>query len=226
VQKNTGPLNVQEPPLGVGRYRDDVTVNVNDVEQAGVAAGWLVHRGTIDLERFPSVTINLARLAADGKAALVAQLARLDLGDRLHINNVLGTYAPTELLVLGSREEMNAFKWLITLNCVPAATYEVVELDDGGFSRISSGEESTLTAGITSGVTSLSVTSTAGTLWTTSAGQMPISLMIGGEEMTVTAISGASSPQTFTVTRAVNGVAKAHSADTVVRLKREAVWSL
>jgi hypothetical protein len=225
-QKNTGPLNVQEPPLGVGRYKDDVTVNVNAVEQAGVAAGWLVHRGTVDVERYPTVTINLARLAADGKTALVNQLIDLDLGDRLVVNNVLGTYDPVDLLVLGSRDEMNSHKWLLILNCVPAAPYEVVELDDGGLSRVSSDEESTLTAGVTAGATALSVTSTAGTLWTTSAGDMPISLMIGGEEMTVTAISGASSPQTFTVTRAVNGVSKAHSVGAVIRLKREAVWSL
>lgn len=226
VQQNTGPLNVQEPPLGVGRYRDDVTVNVNTVEQAGVAAGWLLNRGTVDLERYPSVTINLARIAADGKTALLAQLATLDLGDRLTVSNVPGTYGLVELLILGSNETLNAFKWLLTFNCVPAAPYEVVELDDGGLSRISSGEASTLTAGVTSGATSLSVTSTAGTLWTTSAGEMPIPLMIGGEEMTVTAISGASSPQTFTVVRAVNGVAKAHSAGAVIRLKREAVWGL
>jgi hypothetical protein len=41
---------------------------------------------------------------------------------------------------------------------------------------------------------------------------------VGGERVTVTNITGASSPQTFTVTRSVNGVIKAHSAGAEVHL--------
>lgn len=45
----------------------------------------------------------------------------------------------------------------------------------------------------------------------------------GGEVVTVTAIAGTSSPQTFTVTRGTNGVAVSWPAGTRVRLARVAV---
>lgn len=44
--------------------------------------------------------------------------------------------------------------------------------------------------------------------------------------MTVTAVSGASSPQTFTVTRSVNAVVKAHSSAADVRLAQPMILSL
>jgi hypothetical protein len=43
---------------------------------------------------------------------------------------------------------------------------------------------------------------------------------LSGERMTVTAITGSSSPQTFTVTRGVNGISVAHSSGATVRLWR------
>lgn len=65
--------------------------------------------------------------------------------------------------------------------------------------------------------TSFTVTTASGYLWTTAAAQFPFNIMVGGERMTVTAISGASNPQTFTVTRSVNGVVKSHAAGAEVR---------
>jgi hypothetical protein len=51
---------------------------------------------------------------------------------------------------------------------------------------------------------------------------MPILVTAGGEDMTVTAISGTSNPQTFTVVRSVNGVVKSHPADTPISLTNPA----
>ncbi len=65
--------------------------------------------------------------------------------------------------------------------------------------------------------TSFTVAIASGHLWTTSAAQFPFDIIVGGERMTVTAISGASSPQTFTVTRSVNGVQKSHLAGVAVK---------
>lgn len=66
--------------------------------------------------------------------------------------------------------------------------------------------------------TSLSVSTTSGPVWTTDASEMPFDIDVGGERMTVTAITGASSPQEFTVTRSVNGVVKSHPVGTAVEL--------
>lgn len=74
--------------------------------------------------------------------------------------------------------------------------------------------------------TSLSVSTTTGPVWTTNGAHVPFDINVGGERMTVTAISGASSPQTFTVTRAVNGVQKHHAAGTDVRLYQPLILGL
>jgi hypothetical protein len=69
-------------------------------------------------------------------------------------------------------------------------------------------------------------TNAASPLWTTNAADFPFDINVAGERMTVTNISGSSSPQTFTITRSVNGVAKAQTAGTDVRLFFPAIVSL
>jgi hypothetical protein len=61
-------------------------------------------------------------------------------------------------------------------------------------------------------------TDSGSAIWTTNSADWPFDILVGGERMTVTAISGASSPQTFTVTRSVNGIMKTHSAGESVTL--------
>jgi len=86
---------------------------------------------------------------------------------------------------------------------------------------------SQLAAGIDADDLTLSVAVTAGPLWTTDTNEMPIVIDVGGEHMTVTAISGASSPQTFTVgARSVNGVVLAHDSGTPVTIARRPPASL
>jgi len=81
---------------------------------------------------------------------------------------------------------------------------------------------STLAAAIDSSATSLSVATTVGPVWTSADGSFDI--VIGGERMTVTAVAGGSSPQTFTVTRSVNLVTKAHAAGAAVELADPIVY--
>jgi Concanavalin A-like lectin/glucanases superfamily len=78
------------------------------------------------------------------------------------------------------------------------------------------------------GVTTLSVATANATspLWTTASGDFPFDILVSGERMTVTNITGSSSPQTFTVTRSVNGVVKSQSAGTDVRLFFPPIYSL
>lgn len=55
----------------------------------------------------------------------------------------------------------------------------------------------------------------------------PLTILVGGETMTVTAISGGSSPQSFTVgARSVNGVVKSHLSGAALRLAQPAVIAL
>ena len=74
--------------------------------------------------------------------------------------------------------------------------------------------------------TTLSVAVTSGPLWTTSAPEFPFTIRVGGEVMTVTNVTGSSSPQTMTVGRSVNGVVKPQAAATDVGLAQPAIIAL
>ena len=60
--------------------------------------------------------------------------------------------------------------------------------------------------------------SSEASLWTADPTLLPIYVCVGGERMLVTSISGAASPQTFVVTRSVNGVVKSHEEGAVIEL--------
>jgi hypothetical protein len=230
VAIDTGPLSTQDPPDGVGRYDDEVTVNVETDNQLAEIAGWVANIGTLDKARWPSVTVNLSAPPITADADLVSAIKDANIGDRFVISGMQEAFINDDvsLIIVGYTETINPFVHTITFNCMPAEPYEVFVVDDPG-SRISSGETSLVNATMTATTTSMSVLSAdAVTLWTTSGGQMPISIMVAGEEMTVTAITGTTpgSAQTFTVTRSVNGVVKTHASGEIVRLKRRAVLAL
>jgi hypothetical protein len=80
---------------------------------------------------------------------------------------------------------------------------------------------SQLASSATSTATSLSVSTTSGPRWIDSAAhpeEFPFDIMVGGERMRVTAVSGTSSPQTFTVIRSRNNIVKSQSSGTAVQL--------
>ena len=117
---------------------------------------------------------------------------------------------PPDLIIEGYTEHWNTKDWTATLTCSPASPYRVhvVASTDGNLGRVDAAN-STLAADATSGDTTISVASPAA-LWRT--GAVNFDIAVAGERMTVTNIAGGSSPQTFTVTRAVNGVTKAQPA--------------
>nr|UXE44744.1 hypothetical protein Hi04_10k_c361_00008 [uncultured bacterium] len=90
-----------------------------------------------------------------------------------------------------------------------------------------SGVSVTITTGVA--IVPVAVTTSANYaqfLWTTTAGDFPFDILVGGERMTVTSITGSSSPQTFTVTRSVNGVVKAHSSGEAVNVYSATIAAL
>jgi hypothetical protein len=99
-----------------------------------------------------------------------------------------------------------------------SATADVSSGQAGGFTLALVSTEESSGDDVSETDTSLSVATTLGPLWTTDTDEMPFDINVGGEQMTVTAISGSSSPQTFTVTRSVNGVTKEHASGSDVRL--------
>ncbi|MER6891981.1 hypothetical protein, partial [Streptomyces halstedii] len=95
--------------------------------------------------------------------------------------------------------------------------YRVGVVEDAELAHVDA-DEAELAAGATADATALSVAVAAGPLWTVNPADFPVDVMIAGERVTVTSVSGASSPQTFTVIRSVNDVVKALPAGADVRL--------
>lgn len=196
---------------GVGLYAGSETLNVHSVGDAGIIAGWQVSVGTVDAARWPEVTFDFNNPEVVANATLTNALKQIDVGSVLILDDMddLGYYDPVYLLVRGYTETVNALTRQIKLNCVDWQPYRALVLEDDRFGLVDSGS-SELATGVNSTATSLSVSSAADELWDTAITSVPI--MMDGEKMTLTAVSGASSPQTFTVTRSVNGVVKSHSA--------------
>jgi hypothetical protein len=216
---DTGVMSTQAPPTGAGRYTSSLTVNVFSDSQLLDIASWLVHLGTTNETRYPTITVNLA--SPDSiSASLDSPAMAIECGDRLTISNPKSGQVADQIqqLMVGYQEILNAYVHSIIYNCVPASPYNVLALDTAFFNLDT--DDSTLAAGATGIATSLSVATVAGSpLWTTTAGDMPFNIIVSGEVMTVTNITGGSSPQTFTVTRSVNGVAKAQSSGAKVSLQ-------
>lgn len=222
VTLDEGALSTLAPPSGVGRYQDSQTVNVHSDDQLPDVAGWLLHLGTVDEPRYPAVTVNLAAgpwLAGDAMT--------VDLGDLITIANPPVWLPPgtISLMVQGYAETLGVFDWTLTYNCTPASPWEVGVRDDPARGRRDTAGASLATA-VNSTATTLSVATAAGPLWTTAAGDYPLDLLVGGEVVTATACTGASSPQSMTVTRGVNGITRGWDAGTTIRLAQPCVRAL
>lgn len=214
-----GPLSIQPPPDGVGRYDEGVTVNVATDEQLLDVAGWRAHMGTWDEARFPTVPIDLA-----AAPHLIPDMIELDARTHVQLVNLPDEVppGPVNLLVDGYTEVIGDFDWDITLNASPAGPWTVGVIEDEVLGHVDT-DGSELAAAAAAADTVLSVAVTDGPLWTLDPADLPFDVVLGGEVVTVTAIAGAASPQTMTVVRSVNGVTKSHDAGTDIRLAHPAV---
>ncbi|MBT2379035.1 hypothetical protein J7E90_17175 [Streptomyces sp. ISL-111] len=218
----SGPLSVAPPPAGVGPYDEALTLSLYDDSQPEQISAWRLHLGTWDEARYPTITVWLH--AATG---LIDDVLAMDIGDRLTIANP-PPWLPPGLIdqhMLGYTEVLDQFEWTLAMNCTPAGPWQIGVRDDPDRGRRDTAG-SQLAAGVSSSATSLSVATTLGPLWTTTPADMPFDITVGGEEMTVTAVSGTSSPQTFTVTRSANGITKAHTAGAPLALAHPTVRAL
>jgi hypothetical protein len=211
--QETGPLSVQAPPDGVGIYSEQTTLALYNDDQLPQHASWMLHLGTWDETRYPVVTVLL-----QNAPHMIDDVARTDIGSRMDITNPPTWLPPDtiELMAQGYTEILHQYRWEVAFNSSPAGPYRTAVVGAAA-SRIDTGG-SELAAGVTSSATALSVATTSGPLWTLNPAHVPFDITVGGERMTVTAISGASSPQACTVTRSVNGITKSHGAGAAVQL--------
>lgn len=219
VSREGGPLSVLEVPTGVGIYEDSQTVNVGTNDALTDLANWDLHIGTWDEGRYPTLGVDLADPRVSSDPVLVRELLALKVGDRLVINNPPAWLPPfaADVLVMGVQMSIDPLHARLTWTCVPARPYRAGYWSAG---HRWSGEGTTLTSAVTTTATTLPLTLPEEVTWTHADGDYDI--IVGGERMTVTNVTGGNS---MTVVRSVNGVVKAHSAGDAVSLAEPSFYA-
>jgi hypothetical protein len=196
-EETEGALSTAPPPAGVGVYgpSGDVPLNLADAlpDTLRDQAAWRVHLGTVDEDRFPSISVNLAHATFANNPALKRAVLALRQGDRILIQNPpLWLGADTiDQLILGFEESITRFEHRLTFACAPASPYTVGVLDDPD-ARLDTDGSSLLDA-IGTGDMNITVATEAGyAVWIDSATypeDFPFDVRAGGEVWTVTAIN-------------------------------------
>jgi hypothetical protein len=219
----TGPLSIQPPPDGIGRYDEEVSLSLEYDGLAEDMAGWRLHQGTVDEARFPILGVDLSRSNFIGvNLAQTLAVQDLDIGDRLVITDPPAWLPPDDIsqLAQGFTETLSNFIHTVDINCSPETPWSQAGLytTDARYSS----DGTVLNEALDTTETGVDVAIASGILWDDT--DQPFNIVVGGEVMTVTAVSGASSPQTFTVTRSVNGVVKSHASGAAVALADPTVY--
>lgn len=180
---STGALSTQSPPAGIGLYDTSYTLNLLDDSQPHFHAGWRLHVGTWDETRYPTVTVNLANAPAS-----IENATAVDVGSRIAITGLPAWLPPDDLSlrVEGYSEVMDQFTWTLVYNCSPHAPWTVGVADSASLGRADTGG-SELTAAVNSSATTPVVLTTVDPIWTTTGGQYPFDLRVGGEVWTASA---------------------------------------
>lgn len=226
-----GPLSVLDPPFGIGRYEESVTLPVAYDVQLRDHAGWRLRQGTVDAARYPTVTVDLA-----ANPQLIQAVTSRDSGDALQVLNPPEWLPPEsiELSIEGYTETLNAYTWTVDFNATPGDPWLIGSTDDPETppspddSRADT-EGSQLNVSVTSTANAFVVRTVSGPVWVDSANypdSFPLDIRVGGEVMRVTAVTGTGSTQTFSVARALNAIRKPHAAGTPVSLAYPAYLGL
>lgn len=189
-EETSGPLGTD----AIGSYGESSGLTLNlattDTPTLLDAAAWRVHLGTVDEDRYPTVTVNLAHasITPELKRAILA----LRMGDRAQFTGMPSWVAPDQpdQLTLGTSETISHFEHKLTFTCAPASPYSYMGVLDDGIARLDT-DGSELLSAVTSSDTAIDVVPTDDLtmLWTTDTADMPLNIRVGGEIMTVSAIN-------------------------------------
>lgn len=116
-----GPLSVQPPPAGVGRYPTTVDVSHHTDERLPALASWHLHKGTVDETRYAKVTVDVDQVPA---------AAAVDVGDRILIEHLPDSTGEADLIVLGYTEVIENHRRRITFTCAPYAPHDTGTWND------------------------------------------------------------------------------------------------
>lgn len=181
----SGPLSIQPPPDGIGRYDESIDINVHSDGQLPHQAGWRLHLGTVDEARYPQITADLAAIPSLTIAATAVRA-----GDRIQITNPPNWLPPDTIdqLAQGGTEQLTPYRHTITYNTAPASPWSIGVIGGDVLGRADT-LASRVSADVTSAATSIPVLTEAGPSWTVDGAQMPFDMRAGGEVMRVSAVA-------------------------------------
>lgn len=170
--QESGPMSVQDPPAGVGKYDISQELNIDADGRLADQAFWRLHLGTIDEARWPKLRIDLRNERA---ALLIDDVLAVRVGDIIRITNPPAWLpgGPYDLLVEGWTEEKSAATHYIEFTCSPGSAWKVavavadtdVVAPDAPSRADTAGSQ--LAAAVTATAQTLSLATTSGPLWTT-----------------------------------------------------------
>jgi len=194
-------------------------INLDSDDTLAHHAHWRLHTTTSGEPRYQSIAVNL------GVARhLAPDWVRCRPGSRIQIVSppAQAGVDTIDQLIVGAREVISRRSWRVTPWTVPARPWQVAEVD--GEQRVAS-DGSSLAADLAADGMTLVIAST-GVPWVTDPAYFPLELRVGGERITVSAISGSSSPQTATVAPGGRTLARAWPAGTEVQVWAPATVAL
>lgn len=216
LRRDTGPLSTSE----IGEFPGKIGVNVLRSAFAEAIGQRALAEGTLDTARFPSLTVSAAYRPDQYEKYLAA-----DVGSVLRLTGFApaGYYDDLYVFVVGTERVFDQTDHRVTFHVVPA--------DIGWYAwKVGTSRadlDTTLVGAHGPATPTLAVTSPRARV-TTDPTMCPFDVMIAGERITVTAVTGAGAAQTLTVVRSVNGVVKTLPANASVHMYPPAyvqVWS-
>lgn len=184
--QETGPLSIQDPPDGVGRYTTSETLNLHADGLLANQATWRLHLGTVDEHRIASLEIEM-----EHHPGLEQAVKDLEAGDLIRISNPPPGLppGPLDLIALGWTDVIgdDGQTWHVTINCAPGSPWTVAVADDAELGRADTAG-SVLAADAAAADTTLKVLTTLGPLWIEDAAEFPFDVRLGGEVVTVSDI--------------------------------------
>ncbi len=210
-------VTTDPPPPPDDLYDEEVSLNVEaDIHLVDIA-NWRLHLGTWPGMRYRNLTTDLS-----DSPHLVADWLDMNEGDRITVTGLPSSHPSTtvDVLVEGMDEAISPHSWVPLFNASPGGPWIVGEREGTGeFEARRDSTDTVLDDDMSTVDTAVLFMMPTTIEWTQEAGDYPLDIAIGGEQMTATAIidHGAGLFE-FEVVRSVNGVVKAHTAGDAITL--------
>ncbi|MFY1595497.1 hypothetical protein [Micromonospora sp. WMMD737] len=223
AERKDGSFAVASDPASQRRgvYDDSIELNVASDEQLPDQASWRVHLDSRMELREAAMPLDLT-----ANPGLAAGWLTCGIGSRIVWTNPPAQHppGPIDRLVEGWTETISPRSWSVQIVQAPATPWDVAV---AGGTRRAPADSSTLASPISATATTLIIASPSDEPWTTDPADFPLDVVVGGEHVRLSAITGTSSPWVAAVAaRGLHGAQRAWPAGTSIDVALPAVAAL